>query len=325
MTLGSDQDHALDPLEHEANRWVAQLVSGEATLADVESLRKWRRQSPAHEKAYVAAARHWKVFGPAGRGLVEQGLGPAWSPPTPMLGRRAVLAGLGLAVAGVAGYGIVRPPFGLWPSVTELTAEYRTAKGEQRQITLADTVSVRLNTETSLAVPAGMARRGQLELVAGEATFSTTSGNPLIVVAGAGRTTARRASFEVRNIDATVCVTCLDGDVRVEHGGRAAELQRMQQIRYDAARLYPIATIDPAEAAAWREGFLVFRFTTLSEVIAEVNRYRPGRIILMNAALGKNPVNGRFRIEHIDGVITWIKQVFGATATALPGGIVLLS
>jgi transmembrane sensor len=325
MTLGNDHDHALDPLEHEANRWVAQLVSGEATLADAESLKRWRRQSPAHEQAYVAAARHWKIFGPAGRGLVEQGLGPAWSPPSPMLGRRAVLGGLGLAAAGVAAYGILRPPFGLWPSLGELTAEYRTAKGEQRRITLADDVSVRLNTETSLTLPAGTAGRTQIELISGEAAFSTSSGNPLIVMAGDGRTTARRASFEVRNIGGTVCVTCLDGDIRVEHGGKIAALQPKQQTRYDAARLYPAATIDPAEATAWQDGFLVFRFTPLSEVIAEVNRYRPGRILLMSAVLGANPVNGRFRIEHIDDIIVWIEQVFGATATSLPGGIILLS
>ena len=63
---------------------------------------------------------------------------------------------------------------------------------------------------------------------------------------------------------------------------------------------------------------------TLTEAIAEINRYRPGRIILTNAALGARIFNARFRIENIDGVVGQIQQVFGASATSLPGGIVLL-
>ena len=325
MTLRNNQNDEIEYLEHEANRWVAQIASGEATIADAESLRQWRRQSPAHEKAYVAATQRWKIFGLAGQGLLEQGLGPVWSPRSAMPDRRAVLGGLGLVAAGAAAYSVVWPPLGLWPSFLELTADYRTAKGEQRQIALADNVSVRMNTETSLTLPSGAAEKGQIELISGEAAFSTMSETPLIVVAGEGRTTAVQANFEVRNIGATVCVTCLDGDVQVQQGGKTAEVKPRQQVRYDAAGLQEVANIDPAEAAAWQSGFLIFRFTPVSDVIAEVNRYRPGKVILINAALGANPVNGRFRIQHIDDVITWIEQVFGASARALPGGIVLLS
>jgi transmembrane sensor len=326
MTLSDNQYGKPDRLEHEANRWVAQLVSGEATTADAESLRKWRRQSPAHEDAYVAATQHWQIFGPAAQGLLQQGMGPVWTPPNPRLGRRAALGGLGLAAACMAGYGMARSPFDFWPSITELTADYRTAKGEQRQITLTDNVSVRLNTQTSLTLNSAPAEKGQVKLLSGEAAFSTTSGTPLIVVAGEGRTTtAGQASFEVRNIGATVCVTCLDGNIQVQQGGKVAELQAKQQIHYDAAGLQQAATIDPAEAGAWQSGFLIFRFTPLSDVIAEVNRYRPGKVVLMNAALGANPVNGRFRIQHIDDVVIWVEQAFGASVTSLPGRIVLLS
>ena len=64
MTIPNQHDD-LEALEREAHRWVAQLVSGEATTADAEALKQWRRQSPAHEEAFLAATRRWKDFRPA--------------------------------------------------------------------------------------------------------------------------------------------------------------------------------------------------------------------------------------------------------------------
>jgi transmembrane sensor len=40
--------------------------------------------------------------------------------------------------------------------------------------------------------------------------------------------------------------------------------------------------------------------------------------------LGRELVNGRFRIDHIDEVLNRIEQVFDARMRSLPGGIVLL-
>ena len=82
---------------------------------------------------------------------------------------------------------------------------------------------------------------------------------------------------------------------------------------------------DAVEAEAWHDGVLIFHFTPLSEVIAEINRYRPGKVILMNASLGQNPVSGRFSIRRMDEVVVWIEYAFGAKPHALPGGILLLS
>jgi transmembrane sensor len=68
----------------------------------------------------------------------------------------------------------------------------------------------------------------------------------------------------------------------------------------------------------------VFEATPISEVIAEVNRYRPGRIILTNNGLGRRLFDARLRIENIGNVVRQIELTFGAHARELPGGIVLL-
>lgn len=85
-----------------------------------------------------------------------------------------------------------------------------------------------------------------------------------------------------------------------------------------------IRTVDPAIVTAWRDGFLVFHATPLAEAIEEINRYRSGKIILIDDALGHRLFNARFRIANVDEVVGQIRQVFGARITSLPGGIVLL-
>jgi transmembrane sensor len=59
-------------------------------------------------------------------------------------------------------------------------------------------------------------------------------------------------------------------------------------------------------------------------VVDEVNRYRPGRIILANGALGDRLVSGVFHLDRIDGVLDQIKQL-GAAITVLPGRVILVS
>lgn len=317
------QDDGLAALDREAHRWITQLVSGEASTADADALRRWCKQSPAHEAAFAGAVRQWRDFGRAGQNLRARPDVPSWKPP--LVSRRVALGGAGSLAAAIAGYAVVRPPFGLWPSLTELRADYRTATGEERHFTLADDIQVRMSSQTSIAIPTAANDRDRVKLIVGEAAFTNSSQRELEVATDNGRTIAKQARFDVRNIGASVCVTCFDGALRVESVARAASIGPRQQIRYDAAGLRPALTIDPAEAAAWHDGILIFHFTPLAQVIAEINRYRPGRVILMNAALAQSPVNGRFSIRRTDEVLLWIEQAFGAKPLVLPGGIVLLS
>ncbi|QUS39898.1 DUF4974 domain-containing protein [Tardiphaga alba] len=312
-----------DQLAREAHRWVALLVSGEASTEDAEALRTWRRTSAAHERAFAHARRRWKDYGQAGQTLRESGQLPPWTPPRPLLSRRAVLSGAAAACA--AGYVVAKPPFDLWPSLTELAADYRTGTGEQRRVTLTGGLSVRLNTQTSLTVADNAAE--ELKLIAGEASFvmPADAQRPLAVMAGRGRSTATSGRFEVRHVGASVCVTCVEGEVRVEHTGKAAVLIGGKQVRYDARGLQPASVADLNVSTAWQDGMLVFRFTPLSDVVAEINRYRPGKVVLMSDDLGASPVNGRFRIQRIEDVLVWIEQAFNIKGRSLPGGIVLLS
>jgi transmembrane sensor len=325
--MARDGDEGTAELKRDARRLITQLVSGDAKRADFDAANRWRRQSPAHDAAFAEATRLWQDFGAAGRALLAQEGTPAWPSPPMALSRRAMLGGAAAMAAAAAAYAVVHPPLDLWPSLDELRADYRTATGEQRGVTLADDVSVRMNTQTAIAVPTPAGDQDRVTLIAGEASFvmPPQSTRALAVVAEAGVTVANRARFDIRNIGRSVCVTCFEGDVQVMHGARSILVGVDRQLRYDRETVGEAVAINPTDAAAWRDGVLIFRDTPLSDVVAEFNRYRPGKIMLVKAGLAQKSVNGRFRIDRIDDVVVWLAQVYGAKPRFLPGGVTLLS
>jgi transmembrane sensor len=323
-----------EALKREAREWVMRLTSGEATMKDAEALKRWRETSREHRRAFAEANLLWDKMRPAAAVSLRRN-------PLPMeprgldfranrqLARRAFLGGAATAATAAAAYMIVRPPLDLWPSLAEAAADYRTGTGQQQQIAVIENISVKLNTRTSVALlpPENVADHAdRIELIAGEAAVATTpqSGRSIIVVAAQGRTIATSARFNVRRDDAGVCVTCLEGEARVEHLGRVATVRPREQVVYTADTLGPVIAVDPEVVVAWERGLLVFRNDPLAHVIDEVNRYRPGRIILTNSELGRRPVLATFRIDRIDDVLPRLETVFGVRIRALPGGIALV-
>ncbi|MRB43370.1 iron dicitrate transport regulator FecR, partial [Bacillus thuringiensis] len=75
---------------------------------------------------------------------------------------------------------------------------------------------------------------------------------------------------------------------------------------------------------AWRERMLVFNDVPLATVIDEINRYRPGMLLLLDKALGRRRVQARFSLDQLADVATLIRDAYGIEVTRLPGGVVLL-
>ncbi|MCA6109653.1 FecR family protein [Bradyrhizobium cenepequi] len=316
-----------EALRRQAKDWVVHLSTGRVTEADLRALERWRAESPLHAQAYAQACQLWGMLGSP----LETAAYPADRAATiriPIIdrriGRRAFLGGALAASAAAAGVMVVRPPLELWPGLGELAADYRTGTGEQRKIELADRVSIELNTRTSLNVGKRTETADNIELIAGEAAVSAGQ-RPVVVHAAAGQVAASNAQFTVRSDGAEVRVACLAGMVEVDCRGRMATLRPREQISYAARDLGPIAAVAPEVVAAWRDGLLIFQDEPLAHVIEEVNRYRAGRIILMNATLGERRVSARFKLDRLDAVLIQFQEVFGAKATPLGGGFVVLT
>ncbi|WP_051334308.1 FecR domain-containing protein [Bradyrhizobium sp. Ai1a-2] len=312
-------------LRAEAWTWVLRMTLDEVTQDDIAALRHWCALSPAHAEAFAYANDRWRAFGPAVSKVAKE---PAIKRSDPFarreratMARRAFLGG-GLA-ASTAGLAVasVRPPFGLWPSVSEWTADYSTAPGERRQIALGEHTSLELNTRTSLNIQRA---EGRIELVAGEAAV-TTQARPIEIVAADGQIWADAAEFNVRCVGPEVSVACFTGAVRVTRAGQTVTVRDKEQVTYGEGGVSSIAMADLARLTSWRTGDLYFEDEPLAAVIAEVNRYRRGRIILIGAGLGQRRFSAHYRLDRLDGIIGQLQAVLGLRITALPGGVVLLS
>jgi transmembrane sensor len=320
-------DPGLD-LEEQAWRWLRLLTSGDAKEWDAERFRRWVRTSPAHQASYNEVKRRWDAIEASATALLrvhpEAATVRARAPRKPDLRRRAFL-GTAIGAAAAAGVAVVYPPFGMWSAPSEWGADYHTATGEQRTLALADRVDVTLNTRTSVRRTLVSGEMVGLDLIAGEAAVDLKgAGHPFAVVAGAGRSSAQTGKFEVRSLDGKVCVTCIAGSVRLEHPAGDRMLQARQQAVYDAASVSGVAAIDPSVVSAWRSGMLVFNQVHLADALEEINRYRSGRVVLMNTALRDKAVSGRFAIASLDLALWQLQQAFDLSSRTLPGGLTIL-
>jgi transmembrane sensor len=310
----------------EARAWARKLAVGRPTTADAQALRGWCGQSPAHAAAWRRASAEWREMGTvlaAHRAAHPEPARPS-ARASRRNGRRLFLAGGGAFATAVGAVALLHPPLGLWPSWAELGADYRTATGEQREVEVGPHIRLALNTQTSVALRGGARQAPSVELIAGEAAVRT-DGAALDVLARNGRVHLADGAVEVRCLPegGAVRVVCTEGRAEVRHASGTATLVAGQQVRYDAQRLHTPVQRDQAQSD-WRQGVVVFRDTPLDEAIAEINRYRPGRVMLMSDALARQRISGRFAIGSMDQALVLIERLYRAQVRQV-GDLVLLT
>ena len=75
---------------------------------------------------------------------------------------------------------------------------------------------------------------------------------------------------------------------------------------------------------AWRDGRLIFAGQPLAAVLAELNRYRRGRIVLLDRGLGARRVTGAFDARNTDEALDVIAATMGARIRRLSPLLVLV-
>ncbi|MFP3249694.1 MAG: FecR domain-containing protein [Paraburkholderia sp.] len=325
---------AASDVQAQARAWLLRLRSGNLSPNDVQAFERWCDDHPETSRLLRET---WTMLRTAAAEIAQEELasGERW---TGSGGRAHALrpgrrAFVGFAVAAGASWLALRPPLQLWPALGDLAADYRTGTGEQRRVELSQRVVVEMNTQTRLNIlPAQQTIHG-VELLAGEAEVLAAAPDigrteplrPVVVVAGTGRLQAQVARFNVRRTGSSVCVTCISGSVALEHPRQRLSLEASQQVTYDDQNVHPVSMVDSGAVTAWRRGVLVFNGVPLAQVVDEVNRYRPGKVILRIEALGENRIQEQFPIAKLDDVIHMVGLLYGAHITKLPGNIVLLS
>lgn len=308
--MPSDLNHkgevSAEFLERRALDWIVRITSGEATDADREEFTRWRGTAPEYEAAALQAIRTWRDTGAAAASMVAV---PRSARPL-HLSRRLVLQG-GVLAASVTGAAVLGTELGFLPTFRQALADYRTTAGEQRRLDIWDGISIDLNTRTGLAVDTDKGGR-HFRLVGGEAAFTVRlrADRPLILQADNVSVSASQGVFVVRIEGRSVLVSCLEGSVDLV-APDSSTLKPSQQAQCSDRGVTTVAAVDPGVVAGWRRGQLVFRDEALSAVVSELNRYKKGKIVIVDRTVGSRRVSGVFHLNRIDEALDHLQTALG--------------
>jgi transmembrane sensor len=101
-------------------------------------------------------------------------------------------------------------------------------------------------------------------------------------------------------------------------------LGRGQSVRYSHDGIGSPRAVDPAQAAAWRRGRLIFDDVALSDVVTALNRYRRNRAVILDPTLAARKVSGIFQADQADLALATIARDLGVGTATLPGLVTLL-
>ncbi|MGU3536811.1 FecR family protein [Methylobacterium sp. A54F] len=275
-----------DPIYEEAAIWVARLSSSDATEADRKAFDVWRSADPAHAEAYAELDEWHRTLGRV---------------PDPRERKRGKPKGLAVLAAALGLSGLVAYETGL---IDRLRADAWTGVGGFETKMLADGSRVDLNTDTALALRYTLGERG-VELLRGEAVFDVVPDHDRpFVVRGSGLSVrAVGTRFYVRADGAPEPVGVAEGRVDAATEAGRATIGAGEIARRGADDRLVAARGDVEKTIAWREAKLVASGQPLSAVLADLNRYRHGRIVLLDAALGARPFSGTLDLRDTDDAL----------------------
>ncbi|WP_460094203.1 FecR family protein [Pseudomonas sp. S2_B03] len=315
--------------EQAALAWLS-LLHDRPSTGDQLTFSQWLRADPAHAEAYAQAQVIWELSESPARTLAEedtlslQGYLRAMDAPrrSPMLrwsGALALAACLLLMVSLGTGWQAQR-----W--LDDLRADHVSAPGEIRTVTLADQSQVTLDADSAIAVDFSHGQR-RVKLIRGAAFFSVThTGDPFVVAAEQGEARVLGTQFEVRRQLHGAQVTVLSGRVAVtadEHGQQQI-LTAGQQVAYAEGSAEKLHGVDSEAQLAWRQGWLTYYKTTLADVVEDLRRYYPGRIVLLNDELAARKVSGSFPSKDPQAVLNSLQGVLGFEQHRVMGQLIIL-
>lgn len=295
-----ESDAPLKPaVARAAALWFVMMSSGEASDADRRALQTWRDADPEHERAWQRTQHLGQQFA----GLAPSGGMAVLDRPRSTDRRRVVKQLALLLIVGSGGWAMHRQmPWQEW------SADYRTAIGERRSITLADGSSMTMNTDSAVNVLFTPQER-HIRLVRGEILIATAHEpdlpyRPLRVATTEGVLTAMGTRFTVRQLDQGSRLGVQEGAVEIRPGMAQAGVRVLhagEEAVFDRHRIADTTVLD-ATRMAWKDGMLFADRMPLSVFVTELARYRPG-VLRCDPAVADLRISGSFPLVNTDRIL----------------------
>ncbi len=324
--MTDDQDHSThlppdDMIFAQAVSWLTHLRERDADAdADTADFQAWLAADPRHEAAFAEAECLWGRLELPARKLADTEIRQ-----TGTARRQRPLRGLAAAAALIIllGAGLLCRD----DIAVRLQSDYITSIGVRTSVDLADGSRITLNTDTAIAID--MADDGRrVRLFRGEAWFDVApdAARPFTVDTPMGTVRVTGTRFNLRITDGKADVNLAEGRVSLTDRrlGDALTLTPGESAQLTAAGISPPKPFDRTAVTAWLRGQFVFYDTPLSSVVAEINRYSPGRIVIAKDALRDLKVSGVFRTDAPGAALRAITDTLPLSATRIAGYLVVL-
>lgn len=281
-----------DAIERAA-AWLVQMQEGTLSAEQHRLLQAWRQESAEHERAWQAAIQVKVMFGsvPAGVGQKVLGRGP--------VARRQLLLSIAAMTALI--------PIGWlahrqWPA---MTADYRTATGEQQRVVLPDGGQLHINTASLVDVQFDSQQR-LIYLHRGEIAITTASdkNRPFLVQTPAGLVRALGTRFVVHRLERDITeVSVYEHAVAITPSNAKNEirLEAGKKTTFDDKGIYQL-TDHNEPAAAWVNGQLLADNQRLEDFIHELARYHFG-VLRCDPAVADLRISGVFPVKDTRTVL----------------------
>lgn len=320
-------------IREQAAEWVVLQQAGPLSPAQQHALDQWCASDPRHARAYGFAQATWADLGQLARLPAVSSARPT----TPLQGspmrrrrprlRRAVASAAALLLAVLA----VQQGPQAWLG---WRADYLTGIGEVRRVTLPDGSQVELDSRSALQL-AFDERERRVRLLAGEAIFTAApvtaqDARPFVVEYAGATSRALGTRFVVGAAGEGGWVGMLEHSVAVElqapplQGQAGQVLEQGDSLRYDQRKgVRPWPGHDLRRATDWQRGVLAFERQPLAEVVARLNRYRAGQLVVASDALARREVSGVFHLDQLGTAPVVLGEELKARLIELPGVAVL--
>ena len=332
-------------IEAAAAAWFAKRQAEGWTEENQRELGGWLEQSTAHRIAFLRVSEAWKRFGELDSLATDRAPGAipgrgtwVWSslpreqrswigerrenvkgtPPEAARTvavvprawshrmRRSAAAAMALLVLAAVG-------LSSWYVAHQGTG-YRSEVGQVRSIPLEDGSYVTLDTGSRIEVAVGSVDR-RIALVQGDAYFEVAKDptRPFVVSVDRARIVAVGTQFYVERGDAGLIVLVTEGRIRFERPRESPqEVTAGSEVRLDATelRLSHPTDMEVEEMLGWRNGYLLFRDTSLVEAVARFNRYTHKKMLIEDPGIAGIRIGGHFRLDDVQGFLWLLKSGF---------------
>ncbi|CAI8725152.1 FecR domain-containing protein [Pseudomonas sp. IT-P291] len=307
MLARRNEPHLDHQALEEAADWLIRMSESELSDTERAEWECWKVSTPERSRAWSRAQLLQTKLGGLPPSLAMSALDRPSSSE-----RRAALGKLAMILA------ILPAGWGSWKLAEsqQWTADYHTAVGQQRELTLADGSKITLNTNTAIDVLFDANQR-LIHLREGEILVKTAPdispmARPFLVSTRQGRMQALGTRFTVRELQPRTHLAVLEGAVKVELAENCESTPPIvnagQRTAFSSHTFGQLSVAD-RYVGAWTQGMLMADKMRLADFVAELARYRRG-FVRLDPALADLRISGAYPISDSQRTLNMLAQTY---------------